>query len=115
ARDKLPPPKGNTREVFKRKGRAPAPSPSSSIYPGQAQPNVIPVSEPGSKETSAIMRRVGVSPGYPPVGAAHCAPARTLRLPHAMFARLQRFGTNWSGFQPKGFEKSIENRAHVKM
>ncbi|MDR1760455.1 MAG: hypothetical protein LBR60_08025, partial [Fibrobacter sp.] len=31
----------------------------------------IPVSEPGSKETST--RRVGVSPGYPPVGAAHCA------------------------------------------
>jgi hypothetical protein len=36
---------------------------------------------------SAIKRRVGVAPGYPPVGAAHCAPkARTLRLPH-VFSR----------------------------
>jgi hypothetical protein len=61
------------------------------------------------------MRRAGVSPGCPPVGAAHCAPARTLRLPHAMFARFQHFFQNRSGFQPKGFEKSIENRAYVKM
>jgi hypothetical protein len=31
---------------------------------------------------STIKRRVGVSPGYPPVGAAHYASMRTLRLPH---------------------------------
>ncbi|MDR1759884.1 MAG: hypothetical protein LBR60_05085, partial [Fibrobacter sp.] len=60
--------------------------------------------------------RVGVSPGYPPVGAAHCAPARTLRLPHAMFARFQRSATNWSGFfQPENLSRSIQVLFRYKM
>jgi hypothetical protein len=37
--------------------------------------------------------------------------ARTLRLPHAMFARFQRFGTNWSSFQPENLSHQVA--AHI--
>jgi hypothetical protein len=67
------------------------------------------------KQEKGVPLRVGAAPGYPPVGAAHCAQSAHPPPASRVFARFQHFFQNRSGFQPKGLEKSIENRAYVKM
>jgi hypothetical protein len=89
-------------------GRAPA-HPASPIYSRQAQLNVIKASEPGSKETST--RRVGVATGYPPVGAAHCAPARTLRLPHVFSRNSNTFFKTGAASSLKVLKKALKPRS----